>query len=968
MRGFPAASILIGFAVAAASADSVPLATRAPSPPAARREPAGGGDQLLSGVGFTRFGFYNPVTGEALPGSTWTFDHGAADPFEGWTARTLAANAFTAFRLVNVGIWSDHNSTAPPPAPVLGGAASVWVGLFEDEATCASWAGTRGYGNSWNQRFYSPQFTNASGLMVNVSFDYFVDAEPGSDFLRVYVVDPDLGSPILVTSLTGQSGSPGSPTPFSQNVATGVGDFRLLFVFTSDGGWSDEDGFYTTAVGAAGIDNVTLTNVTPAGPWTFESDLEGWTAEPVPGTVFASVVANNFVIPDTACGLVSNVIGFYDLGDTTHPGSQQERFYSPPVPLGSDSLNIFAQMDLYAYLPSAQGVFYRWAFSYYPDTCSGAWSAPAGPAVLYYSTDSTCQSRRYFATDSLGAGILVPPTGVDSVRFIFSIVQTSGPGSGSFAPLLDNIWIGLSRAAVIHVPSPSYPTIQAGVDAAASGDTVLVAAGTYSGIGNCGIDFGGTDLALLSEDGPLATIVDCAEADRGLFFHSGETAAAVVDGFTFTGGDSTIGGSSIRVGPSASSPTIRNCVVKGNVAQYPDSGIVLLEAGSPTFTDCTFIANRGNPEIVLVTGGTPTFTDCFVIQNVGTGLVADPVSGTWTGCEFSSNTSGGIHLRGAVPGPAALRSDSCLVQPTFTGCRIAGNTTTASGGGILIDPVTFCVYMPQFLTCLVTGNSASGNGGGLAVLGTVWDGATAPYFGGCTFAGNNAGTFGGALYVGAYDAAGLGQGIVTVENAIVWDNCAGDLVSQAVVEADNQLLLSCSLADTTGALQGDGTITVTSVSALAPGFCESVRCADAPTVGGDFRLSEDSPALPGAAGNPCGTLLGAFDVGCPTATGVPSIAAPVPDHTMLHPCRPNPFRGTTEIRYDLARTGAVSVRIYDVTGRRVATIAEGPRAAAEHREEWDGRDGAGHVVASGVYFVRLVAEDRVETRRIVLLR
>ena len=62
------------------------------------------------------------------------------------------------------------------------------------------------------------------------------------------------------------------------------------------------------------------------------------------------------------------------------------------------------------------------------------------------------------------------------------------------------------------------------------------------------------------------------------------------------------------------------------------------------------------------------------------------------------------------------------------------------------------------------------------------------------------------------------------------------------------------------------------------------------------------------------------------------------------------------------------MRVYDVAGRRVATLAVGPHHAAAHRVRWDGRDDEGHVVAAGIYFVRLVTGEAHATRRIALLR
>lgn len=70
------------------------------------------------------------------------------------------------------------------------------------------------------------------------------------------------------------------------------------------------------------------------------------------------------------------------------------------------------------------------------------------------------------------------------------------------------------QALTIRVPS-DQPTIQAGLTAAAAGDTVLVVAGTYSGPGNRDLDFGGTDCVLLAESGPDVTTIDCEQAGCG---------------------------------------------------------------------------------------------------------------------------------------------------------------------------------------------------------------------------------------------------------------------------------------------------------------------------------------------------------------------------------------------------------------------------------------------------------------------
>jgi hypothetical protein len=83
-----------------------------------------------------------------------------------------------------------------------------------------------------------------------------------------------------------------------------------------------------------------------------------------------------------------------------------------------------------------------------------------------------------------------------------------------------------ASAAVIRVPE-DQPTIQAGINAAGTGDTVLVADGVYMGEGNRDLDFGGREIVVMSENGPENCIINCQSEGRGIYFHSGETSHAV---------------------------------------------------------------------------------------------------------------------------------------------------------------------------------------------------------------------------------------------------------------------------------------------------------------------------------------------------------------------------------------------------------------------------------------------------------
>lgn len=94
-----------------------------------------------------------------------------------------------------------------------------------------------------------------------------------------------------------------------------------------------------------------------------------------------------------------------------------------------------------------------------------------------------------------------------------------------------------------------------------------------------------------------------------------------------------------------------------------------------------------------------------------------------------------------------------------------------------------------------------------------------------------------------------------------------------------------------------------------------------------------------------------------TGAGAPPVAA------LDIASYPNPFSGSATVEYVLARGGAVRLAVYDVAGRRVAVLAEGPRAAGRHTASLEGRG-----LGPGVYFIRGSIDGRAFVRKCVLVR
>ncbi|MBE0565671.1 MAG: S8 family serine peptidase [Krumholzibacteria bacterium] len=106
-----------------------------------------------------------------------------------------------------------------------------------------------------------------------------------------------------------------------------------------------------------------------------------------------------------------------------------------------------------------------------------------------------------------------------------------------------------------------------------------------------------------------------------------------------------------------------------------------------------------------------------------------------------------------------------------------------------------------------------------------------------------------------------------------------------------------------------------------------------------------------------------------TVSATSAVGTEVPERFALAGAVPNPFNPSTRITYAVPAGGAdVSLRIYDVSGRLVKELVGGHRPAGYHQVAWQGEDGAGRRVASGLYFYRLEAGGFSQTRKVMLLK
>jgi hypothetical protein len=94
----------------------------------------------------------------------------------------------------------------------------------------------------------------------------------------------------------------------------------------------------------------------------------------------------------------------------------------------------------------------------------------------------------------------------------------------------------------------------------------------------------------------------------------------------------------------------------------------------------------------------------------------------------------------------------------------------------------------------------------------------------------------------------------------------------------------------------------------------------------------------------------------------------LPARTALLPASPSPFSASTTLRFSLRAAGPVELSVFDVQGRVIRTLVDGPREPGEHAVAWDGRDEDGRRASPGLYLVRLRAGGRPYLRDVWITR
>jgi len=271
-----------------------------------------------------------------------------------------------------------------------------------------------------------------------------------------------------------------------------------------------------------------------------------------------------------------------------------------------------------------------------------------------------------------------------------------------------------------------FDAIQEAVDAAATGDEILIKDGLYTGEGNRAVGLDGINIAIRSLNGPVNCIIDAGDADRVFLFEASNGPDTILEGLLIRNGKADQG-AAISCS-NDSSPTITGNIFENCWATEHGGAISCSSGATPLIENNLFTGNNAE-----VNGG------CISCDAAAPEILNNRFSGN------TATRAAAIHIRN---GSAPVIIDNVII-----------NNQTTANGAIYLNESTATI-----VNCLFAGHQASAIGGAIYCFDST---LTLDFV---TIAGNSA-FYGGAI--------GSRSSTITIANSILWGNTSFEIwVSQ----------------------------------------------------------------------------------------------------------------------------------------------------------------------------------------------
>lgn len=590
---------------------------------------------------------------------------------------------------------------------------------------------------------------------------------------------------------------------------------------------------------------------------------------------------------------------------------------------------------------------------------------------------------------------------------------------------------GLTQAAMRHVPE-TYSSIQAGIDAAVPGDTVLVASGTYleniNFKGKQNLVVGSYFMATGDSNIIDNTIINGNRKGHVAEFSSGEDSTSVLIGLTLTNGgwedDSDGSGDDFNF-PGAllgagiycvnSSPSLKYLVIKKNlmpnnmfnnslglggglycnnanpIVEHTiiDSNIAGNAAGiyclhsNPRITDVSLSNNR-----YFASSDLPEVVSGVLLSNGSNPIITNMEVKFSAGCALSCNNSNPRISELTIQNASNVGIECISSNPTIQNLNLKNVYFGESGYGRGI----YCYKSsPVICNAIVSGIYTGRNEGGGGILCSGTSNGTFINFLIENVQGDNPKSiyceYSSPVFINATISHAVNDGPISkstgiysdysshpvLDNSIISGHDYGVKCTRGTISVSHSDIWNCKLGLFLGVSDSLGVpIQVNANGDSCDAFFNISR--DPKFING-YHLSSESPCIDVASfkGAPEFDIEGTPrhnppDMGAYEFFRSSGVNEAAPEQFAILANYPNPFNPSTVISFSTPTSGKVILVVYDIIGSKVRTLLSERMNAGTHSVVWDGRDDSGVRVSSGVYLARLESGKAVSTRKMLLMK